>query len=97
MADINLTQEDADALVAMEKHKADDTVYEYGAPHRNPDDEEIPCPHLHLYREGYGDSLGDAAPRRAVFRRWRSVAPAVRVHAVCERHRAAGHPTRLFT
>ncbi len=26
-----------------------------GAPHRNPDDEVIPCPHLHLYREGYGD------------------------------------------
>jgi Family of unknown function (DUF6978) len=26
-----------------------------GAPHRNPDDEEIPCPHLHLYRESYGD------------------------------------------
>lgn len=26
-----------------------------GAPHRNPDDEEIDCPHLHLYREGYGD------------------------------------------
>lgn len=26
-----------------------------GAPHRNPDDSEIPCPHLHLYREGYGD------------------------------------------
>jgi len=25
-----------------------------GAPHRNPDDEEIPCPHLHVYREGYG-------------------------------------------
>ena len=25
-----------------------------GAPDRNPDDEEIPCPHLHLYREGYG-------------------------------------------
>ncbi len=107
MADINLTQEDADALLAMEKHRADDTAYEYpslggairvpllspdkreaffldvtrseikltkgtyqnrargvailarldfgGAPHRNPDDEEIPCPHLHLYREGYGD------------------------------------------
>lgn len=29
MADINLTQEDADALLAMEKHKADDAVYEY--------------------------------------------------------------------
>ncbi|MDP3960870.1 MAG: hypothetical protein Q8Q26_12575 [Pseudorhodobacter sp.] len=26
-----------------------------GAPHRNPDDEEIACPHLHRYREGYGD------------------------------------------
>ena len=98
MADINLTQEDADALLAMEKHRADDAAYEYpslgggirvpllspdkretfflditrsqikltkgtyqnrargvailarldfgGAPHRNPDDEEIPCPHL---------------------------------------------------
>ncbi len=26
-----------------------------GAPHRNPDDEEIACPHVHLYREGFGD------------------------------------------
>ena len=26
-----------------------------GAPHRNPDGEEIPVPHLHVYREGYGD------------------------------------------
>lgn len=26
-----------------------------GAPHRNPDGEEIPCPHLHIYKEGYGD------------------------------------------
>ena len=26
-----------------------------GAPHRNPDDSELPCPHIHLYREGYGD------------------------------------------
>ena len=26
-----------------------------GAPHRNPDGEEIACPHLHVYREGYGD------------------------------------------
>jgi len=26
-----------------------------GPPHRNPDGEEVPCPHLHLYREGYGD------------------------------------------
>lgn len=33
-----------------------------GAPHRNPDDEEIPCPHLHLYREGYGDRWAMPSP-----------------------------------
>lgn len=107
MTDISLTQADAEALLAMEKHKAEDTAYEYpalggsvrvplhspdkrenfflditrshiklskgtyqnrargvvilarldfdGPPHRNPDDEEVPSPHLHLYREGYGD------------------------------------------
>ena len=33
-----------------------------GAPHRNPDDEEIPCPHLHLYREGFGDRWAIAVP-----------------------------------
>lgn len=26
-----------------------------GPPHRNPDDEEVPSPHLHVYKEGYGD------------------------------------------
>lgn len=26
-----------------------------GSPHRNPDGEEIACPHLHLFREGYND------------------------------------------
>jgi len=34
-----------------------------GAPHRNPDGEEIPSPHLHLYREGYGDKWAVQAPR----------------------------------
>lgn len=29
MADINLTQADADALLAMEKHRIDDTEHEY--------------------------------------------------------------------
>ena len=24
-----------------------------GSPHRNPDDTEISCPHLHIYREGF--------------------------------------------
>lgn len=26
-----------------------------GPPHQNPDGEEVPCPHLHLFREGYAD------------------------------------------
>jgi hypothetical protein len=25
-----------------------------GPLHRNPDDEIVPCPHLHIYKEGYG-------------------------------------------
>ena len=33
-----------------------------GPPHRNPDDQEIPTPHLHLYREGYGDKWAVPAP-----------------------------------
>ncbi len=33
-----------------------------GAPHRNPDGEEIGSPHLHLYREGYGDKWAVPAP-----------------------------------
>lgn len=33
-----------------------------GAPHRNPDNAEIPAPHLHVYREGYGDKWAIPAP-----------------------------------
>jgi hypothetical protein len=114
MADIHLTQAEADALLALEKHRADDAVWNYGglagsmaiplisanrrehffldvsrgrinlergkyqnraryavvlarldfggAPHRNPDGAEISCPHLHLYREGYGDKWASQAP-----------------------------------
>jgi len=30
---------------------------DFGGPgHRNPDDEEVPCPHIHVYREGWGDA-----------------------------------------
>jgi hypothetical protein len=32
------------------------------APHRNPDDEEIAGPHLHLYPEGFGDRWGVPLP-----------------------------------
>ena len=33
-----------------------------GAPHRNPDGKEILCPHLHVYREGYGDKWAIPVP-----------------------------------
>lgn len=114
MADSNLTQDAADALIAMEKVRATDDSYLYpgpgdkltipltstdgreaflldisrgridlakvtyqnrarqvvillrldiaGPPHRNPDDEEIPCPHLHVYREGFGHKWAVPAP-----------------------------------
>lgn len=107
MANPDLTQAEADALLRMEKRRVDETEYDYpdfggrvtvplastdrretflldirraridlakgtyqnrgrqvvvlvrldfgGAPHRNPDGEEIGSPHIHLYREGYGD------------------------------------------
>jgi hypothetical protein len=33
-----------------------------GPPHRNPDGVEIPCPHLHVYKEGFGDKWAVPAP-----------------------------------
>lgn len=114
MADMNLTQAEADALIAMEKHRANEDRSDFpmdgqslvvplqsadkheqflldlsrgridllkckmqnrgrqvivlvrldlgGAPHRNPDDEEISTPHLHVYREGYGDKWAMPVP-----------------------------------
>jgi hypothetical protein len=114
MADLNLTQAEADALIAIEKHRVNEDRSDFpmggqslalplqspdkrehflldlsrgridllkvtmqnrgrqvvvlvrldlgGAPHRNPDDEEIPAPHLHVYREGYGDKWAIAVP-----------------------------------
>jgi hypothetical protein len=106
VADLDLTQAEADALIAMPKVRADDERHDYpcygesinvpltsqdkreqflldisrarlnlqkgtyqnrarrvvvlvrldfgGSPHRNPDDQEVASPHLHLYREGFG-------------------------------------------
>ncbi len=114
MADLNLAQEEADGLIAMEKRAADDKEWLFpapgeriaipltsldkrenfvldvtrarikltkatyqnrarstiillrldldGPPHTNPDGEEIPCPHLHIYKEGYGDKCAILAP-----------------------------------
>lgn len=33
-----------------------------GPPHRNPDGEEIGTPHIHIYREGYGDKWAFPVP-----------------------------------
>lgn len=114
MAEINLGQAEADALVVMEKQRVDDTNYLFPDPgeaisvplvsadrrenflldvgrgridlakvkyqnrarqvvvlvrlelagpmHRNPDGEEIPCPHLHLYREDFSDKWAFPVP-----------------------------------
>ena len=113
MPDIHLTQSEADALIAMEKHRLDEEHHKYptsgslvvplqssdkreqffldirrgridllkgkyqtrarqvvalvrldfgGAPHRNPDGQEIGSPHLHIYREGYGDKWAAPIP-----------------------------------
>lgn len=114
MAEINLTQAEADALIAIEKCRINDTRWEYpglggailipltsadkrenfmldisrgridllkgkyqnrarqvivlarldfgGQPHRNPDDAEITSPHLHIYREGFGDKWAVPVP-----------------------------------
>ena len=114
MADIDLSQPEADALIAMEKHRVNEEHLDFpdpgerlgiplqspdrreaffvdvtrsslkltkgtyqnrarqgivllrldvdGAPHRNPDGEEIPCPHLHVYREGFADKWAVPAP-----------------------------------
>ena len=114
MTDSVLTQKEADALLAMEKHRTDMAEREYpdlggvvvvplvstdsrerffldlrrgridlhkgtyqnrarnvvilarldfgGDPHRNPDGVEIGSPHLHLYREGFGDKWAIPAP-----------------------------------
>ena len=33
-----------------------------GAPHTNPDGTELACPHLHLYREGFGEWAYPVSP-----------------------------------
>lgn len=35
---------------------------DFNSPHRNPDDVEVGIPHLHLYREGFGDRWAYPVP-----------------------------------
>jgi hypothetical protein len=114
MPDLDLTQAEADALIAMPKVRVNDDTWKYpgcggslivplasqdkreqflldisraridlqkgkyqnrarqivvlvrldfvGSLHRNPDDQEVPCPHLHLYRQGFGHKWAVAVP-----------------------------------
>lgn len=114
MTDIHLTQQEADILIAMEKHRQDDQPHDYpvlggsvsiplvsvdkresfllditrgyidlmkvtyqsrarrviplvrvdvsGPPHTNPDGSDIACPHLHVYRDGYGLKWASSLP-----------------------------------
>ena len=113
MTELDLTQGEADALIAMEKHRVDDASHTFpaagkltvplqspdrkeqfllditrgridlskatfqnrarqvfvlvrldiaGPPHWNPDGVEVPCPHLHIYREGFGDKWALPVP-----------------------------------
>jgi hypothetical protein len=114
MAELEIPQIEADSLMAMEKHRANNATYNFpdsdesltiplisfdkredflldlsrgkidltkvkyqnrarvaiillrldlaGAPHRNPDGAEISCPHLHKYREGFGDKWAEPLP-----------------------------------
>lgn len=117
MPDFNLTQSEADSLIAMAKTRLNDDEWDYpgmggsisipltsldkrenfsldvsrgridlskgkyqhrarqivilvrldfgGPPHRNPDGEEIVCPHLHIYREGHGDKWAVGIPAKS--------------------------------
>ena len=118
MAQSDLTQAEANALIALEKHRTNEQDWDFpmggesisvplqsadrreqflldmsrgridlrkvkmqnrgrqvvvlvrldlgGPPHRNPDGVEIGTPHIHIYREGYGDKW--AFPLSADFR-----------------------------
>jgi len=35
---------------------------DFNSPHRNPDDTEVGIPHLHIYREGFGDKWAYEVP-----------------------------------
>lgn len=114
MTSVDLTQAEADHLLAMEKHRSNEEQHGFplaggkaalplhsadkreqflldlsrgridlkkvtmqtrgrqiitlarldlaGAPHRNPDGQEIPTPHLHRYRAGFGDKWAEPLP-----------------------------------
>ncbi len=34
-----------------------------GSPHRNPDGTEVPCPHIHINKEGFGDKFAYPLPK----------------------------------
>lgn len=58
-----------------------------GSPHRNPDDKAIQTPHLHLYREGFGDKWAYPVPAehfRSIEDEWKSIWDFIRYCNVVE-------------
>ena len=56
--DINRTSREALKVIYQNRARTIEILFRLcirDRPHRNPDGEEIGSPHLHIYREGYGD------------------------------------------
>lgn len=56
--DINRTSREALKVIYQNRARTIEILFRLrirDRPHRNPDGEEIESPHLHIYREGYGD------------------------------------------
>lgn len=37
---------------------------DFGHPHQNPDGKIVPAPHLHVYKEGFGDTIAVELPKK---------------------------------
>jgi len=64
---LDITRGRIDLAKCMHQHRARQVVILarleiHGPPHHNPDGNELACPHLHLYREGFGDKWAFAVP-----------------------------------
>jgi len=71
-----------------------------GPPHRNPDDEEVPSPHLHLYREGYGDKWASAPPPqhfRNMTNLWMTLDDFIRFCNIVEPTRVSPGPVHMIS
>ena len=89
---LDITRARINFLKGTYQHRARTTTIlarlDFGGPgHRNPDDQEIPAPHLHLYREGYGDKWAYPLPSEHfndASDRWRLLLDFMRLCSITE-------------